>query len=97
LEEAVQDAHVVMMLRVQKERLVGLDIDIERYIAHWQLTTVLLKQARPDAILMHPGPMIRGMEIQSEVADSPQSVIEEQVQNGVYVRMALLARCTGVA
>jgi aspartate carbamoyltransferase catalytic subunit len=97
LDEAVRDAHVVMMLRVQKERLVGLDIDIERYIAHWQLTTLLLEQARPDAILMHPGPMIRGMEIQSEVADSPQSVIEEQVQNGVYVRMALLAKCIGVA
>jgi aspartate carbamoyltransferase catalytic subunit len=97
LDEAVRDAHVVMMLRVQKERLEGLDIDIERYIAHWQLTTSLLQQARPDAILMHPGPMIRGMEIQSEVADSPQSVIEEQVQNGVYVRMALLAKCTGMA
>jgi aspartate carbamoyltransferase catalytic subunit len=97
LDEAVRDAHVVMMLRVQKERLMGLDIDIERYIAHWQLTTLLLEQARPDAILMHPGPMIRGMEIQSEVADSPQSVIEEQVQNGVYVRMALLAKCIGVA
>jgi aspartate carbamoyltransferase catalytic subunit len=97
LEEAVNNADVVMMLRVQKERLVGLEIDVERYIAHFQLTTELLRLAKKDALVMHPGPMIRGMEIQSEVADSPQSVVEEQVQNGVYVRMALLAICTGVA
>ncbi|HLJ27625.1 MAG TPA: aspartate carbamoyltransferase catalytic subunit [Candidatus Angelobacter sp.] len=97
LEEAVSKADVVMMLRVQKERLVGLEIDVERYIAHFQLTTGLLKQAKKDALVMHPGPMVRGMEIQSEVADSPQSVVEEQVRNGVYVRMALLAICTGVA
>ena len=96
LEEATGNADVVMMLRVQKERLVGLDIDVERYIAHYQLTTELLGLAKKDALVMHPGPMIRGMEIQSEVADSPQSVVEEQVQNGVYVRMALLAICTGV-
>jgi len=97
LDEAVSKADVVMMLRVQKERLAGLDIDVERYIAHFQLTTELLKLAKKDALVMHPGPMIRGMEIQTEVADSPQSVVEEQVQNGVYVRMALLAVCTGVA
>ncbi|HEY6970650.1 MAG TPA: aspartate carbamoyltransferase catalytic subunit [Candidatus Angelobacter sp.] len=96
LDEAVRKADVVMMLRVQKERLVGLDIDVERYIAHFQLTTELLKLAKKDALVMHPGPMIRGMEIQTEVADSGQSVVEEQVQNGVYVRMALLAICTGV-
>ena len=96
LEEALREADVVMMLRMQKERLVGLDIDVERYISHWQLTTELLKVARKDAIVMHPGPMIRGMEIQTEVADSPRAVIEEQVQNGVYVRMAILAICTGV-
>ena len=96
LEEAVGGADVVMMLRVQKERLVGLDIDVERYIAHYQLTTELLSLAKKDALVMHPGPMIRGMEIQSEVADSPQSVVEEQVQNGVYVRMACLAVCMGV-
>ena len=97
LEEAVSKADVVMMLRVQKERLVGLEIDVERYIAHFQLTTELLRLAKKDALVMHPGPMIRGMEIQSEVADSSQSVVEEQVQNGVYVRMAVLAACTGVA
>ena len=97
LEEAVQKADVVMMLRVQKERLVGLNIDTERYISHFQLTTDLLKLARPDVLVMHPGPMIRGMEIQSEVADSPRSVVEEQVHNGVYVRMAILSVCMGVA
>ncbi|PYP87469.1 MAG: aspartate carbamoyltransferase [Candidatus Angelobacter sp. Gp1-AA117] len=97
LEEAVRDADVVMMLRMQKERLVGLDIDVPRYMAHWQLTTELLALAKSDALVMHPGPMVRGMEIQTEVADSPQAVIEEQVHNGVYVRMAILAICTGVA
>ncbi len=96
LEDAVQKADVVMMLRVQKERLAGLDIDTRKYIAHYQLTTDRLKLARKDAIVMHPGPMIRGMEIQDEVADSPQAVIEEQVANGVYVRMAVLTVCTGV-
>ena len=63
---------------------------------HYQLTTDRLKLAKSDAIVMHPGPMIRGMEIQDEVADSSQAVIEEQVANGVYVRMALLCICTGV-
>jgi aspartate carbamoyltransferase catalytic subunit len=96
LDQAVSQADVVMMLRVQKERLVGLDIDVERYIGHFQLTTDLLKLAKRSALVMHPGPMIRGMEIQSEVADSSQSVVEEQVQNGLYVRMGLLAVCTGV-
>jgi aspartate carbamoyltransferase catalytic subunit len=97
LDEAVRDADVVMMLRMQKERLIGMDIDVQRYISHWQLTTDLLGLAKPGAIVMHPGPMVRGMEIQTEVADSPQAVVEEQVQNGVYVRMALLAVCTGMA
>jgi aspartate carbamoyltransferase catalytic subunit len=97
IEEAARKADVVMMLRVQKERLAGLKLDAENYIAHYQLTPERLKLAKPDAIVMHPGPMVRGMEIQSEVADGPQSVIEEQVHNGVYVRMAILASCLGVA
>lgn len=96
MEEAVRKADVVMMLRVQKERLHGLKLDVNKYVAQYQLTAERLKLAKPDALLMHPGPMIRGMEIQSELADSPQSVIEEQVHNGVYVRMALLATCLGV-
>jgi aspartate carbamoyltransferase catalytic subunit len=97
VEEAARKADVIMMLRVQKERLIGLKLDAESYVAHYQLTPERLKLAKSDAIVMHPGPMIRGMEIQSEVADGPQSVIEEQVHNGVYVRMAILAMCLGVA
>jgi aspartate carbamoyltransferase catalytic subunit len=97
IEEAARKADVVMMLRVQKERLAGLKLDADSYIAHYQLTPERLKLAKPDAIVMHPGPMVRGMEIQSEVADGKQSVIEEQVHNGVYVRMAILATCLGVA
>ncbi|MGE5323754.1 MAG: aspartate carbamoyltransferase catalytic subunit [Actinomycetota bacterium] len=96
MEEALRRADVVMMLRVQKERLAGLKLDLGKYIARYQLTPERLKLARPDALLMHPGPMIRGMEIQSELADGPQSVIEEQVHNGVYVRMAILATCMGL-
>jgi aspartate carbamoyltransferase catalytic subunit len=96
MEEAVRKSDVIMMLRVQKERLAGLKLNASRYVADYQLTVDRLKLARNDAIVMHPGPMIRGMEIQSEVADSPQSVIEEQVHNGVYVRMATLSLCLGV-
>src|SRR5215467_1375584 len=97
IEEAARKADVIMMLRVQKERLAGLKLDVDSYIAHYQLTPERLRLARSDAIVMHPGPMIRGMKIQSEVADGAQSVIEEQVHNGVYVRMAILATCLGVA
>ena len=86
-----------MMLRVQKERLAGLKLDADKYVAQYQLTRERLKLAKPDALVMHPGPMIRGMEIQTEVADGAQSAIEEQVQNGVYVRMAILTTCMGVA
>src|SRR6266852_5461259 len=96
-EEAARKADVLMMLRIQKERLAGLKLNAEKYVAHYQLTAERLKLAKSDAIVMHPGPMIRGMEIQSEVADGPQSVIEEQVHNGVYIRMAILAICMGVA
>jgi aspartate carbamoyltransferase catalytic subunit len=66
-------------------------------VAQYQLNAERLKLAKKDAIVMHPGPMIRGMEIEPEVADGPQSVIEEQVKNGVYVRMAILSSCLGVA
>ena len=97
LGEAVRGADIIMMLRVQKERLAGLEIDLQKYISHYQLTPELLKLAKKNAMLMHPGPMVRGMEVDSSVADSPQAVIEEQVHNGVYVRMAALARCLGVA
>ena len=97
MDEAVRKSDVVMMLRVQKERLSGLRIDPEKYGVQYRLTLERLSQAKKDAIVMHPGPMVRSMEIQTEVADSPQSVIEEQVHNGVYVRMAVMTKCMGMA
>ena len=97
MDEAVRKSDVVMMLRVQKERLAGLKLDSEKYHIQYQLTLDRLKLAKSDAIVMHPGPMVRGMEIQTEVADSPQAVIEEQVHNGVYVRMAVMTMCMGMA
>lgn len=97
IEEAVRGADVVMLLRVQKERLAGQKIRLQDYIAHYQMTPARLKLARRDAILMHPGPIIRGLELTAEVADSPQSVIVDEVRNGVPVRMAILARALGRA
>lgn len=97
LEEAVRGADVIMLLRVQKERLAGRQIKLEEYIARYQMTLARLKLAKKDAILMHPGPIIRGLELTGEVADCPQSVIVEEVQNGVPTRMAILARALGKA
>lgn len=94
-EEAVAGADVVMVLRVQKERLAGLKISLEDYITRYQITLDRLKLAKKDALLMHPGPIIRGLELTWEVADCPQSVIVEEVHNGVPVRMAILARAIG--
>ena len=97
LEGALRGADVVMMLRIQKERLGTLQLRLDDYIGYYQLTQERLKLARRDALVMHPGPMIRGLEITAEVADGPQSVIREQVESGVYVRMAALATCMGAA
>ena len=97
LEEAVRGADVIMMLRVQQERLAGLQLNLPDYISHYQLTPERLRLAKRDVLVMHPGPMIRGMELTSEIADGPQSVIREQVQNGVAVRMAIFARTFGMA
>jgi aspartate carbamoyltransferase catalytic subunit len=97
IEEAVRGADVVMVLRVQKERLAGLQLRMDDYISGYQLTAERLKLARRDAILMHPGPMIRGLELAGDVADAPQSVVTEQVANGVPVRMAVLATVLGAA
>jgi aspartate carbamoyltransferase catalytic subunit len=96
-DEAVHGADVVMVLRVQKERLAGQKISLQDYIARYQMTMPRLKLARKDALLMHPGPIIRGLELTWEVADCPQSVIVEEVHNGVPVRMAILARALGKA
>lgn len=91
VEEAVRDADVVMVLRLQLERQQrGLFPSAREYSRLWGITRERLDLAKPDALLMHPGPMNRGIEISSEVADSPQSTIEEQVTNGVAVRMAIL-------
>jgi aspartate carbamoyltransferase catalytic subunit len=97
VQEALSDADVVMLLRVQKERLAGRHLAVEQYIAHFQLTPELLALARKDAIVMHPGPMIRGMELTDAVADGSQSVVLDQVHNGVRVRMAILARALKAA
>ena len=93
--EALQGTEVIMMLRVQKERLQGLDIDAREYVANYQLTMDRVKFAAKNAIVMHPGPIIRGMEITDEAADCPQSVILEQVHNGLRTRMGILAHHVG--
>jgi len=85
----------VMLLRVQKERLAGTKIDLAEYIARYQMTPARLKMAKKDAIVMHPGPIIRGLELTSEVADGAQARILEEVRNGVPMRMAILARAMG--
>jgi len=95
LNSALQGADVVMALRVQKERLTDQHHGVEEYVTHYQVTPQRMRLAKPDAILMHPGPVIRGMELTSEVADGPQSCIHEQVRNGVKVRMAILAMTMG--
>jgi len=96
-DEAVHGADVVMVLRVQKERLAGTKISLQDYIARFQMTMARLKLAKRDALLMHPGPIIRGLELTWEVADCPQSAIVEEVRNGVPVRMAVLAKALGKA
>jgi aspartate carbamoyltransferase catalytic subunit len=96
-EDAVRGADVVMVLRVQRERLAGLKVSLQDYVARYQITMARLRLAKSDALLMHPGPIIRGLELTWDVADSPQSVIVEEVRNGVPVRMAVLARALGKA
>lgn len=95
VEEAVHGADVILTLRVQKERLAGTKISLHDYVNRYQMTISRLKLAKKDAILMHPGPIIRGLELTWEVADCPQSVIVEEVRNGVPVRMAILAKALG--
>ena len=91
LEDGIAHADVIMMLRIQKERMAEASTpDPHDYFARWGLTKQRLKLARPEAIVMHPGPMNREIEIASEVADGPHSVIRQQVTNGVAVRMAVL-------
>ncbi len=97
IEEALRGTDVVMLLRVQKERLAGQKISLQDYVGRYQMNTGRLKLAKRDAIVMHPGPIMRGLELTSEVMDGPQSVVIEEVHNGVPMRMAILARALGKA
>lgn len=94
LADGLADADVVMALRIQRERIGNLDgiPAIDEYFANYGISQERLKIASPDVIVMHPGPMNRGIEIESVVADGPSSVITQQVTNGVAVRMAVLDR-----
>lgn len=91
MAEGLKDADVVMMLRLQRERMEGAFVPSTReYFRYFGLDAEKLKAAKEDALVMHPGPMNRGVEIASEIADGPQSVIQEQVEMGVAVRMAVM-------
>jgi aspartate carbamoyltransferase catalytic subunit len=96
VDEAVEGADVVMLLRIQNERMQGHFIpSVREYFALFGMTPERVRRAHPEVIVMHPGPMNRGVEIDSAVADAPYSVILEQVANGVAVRMAVLYLLAG--
>ena len=91
-EAALRQSQAIMMLRIQAERLAGLQLDLEEYKAAYQLTGQRLATLAPEAVVLHPGPIIRGLELTAGVADGPQSAILEQVRNGVAIRMAVVER-----
>jgi aspartate carbamoyltransferase catalytic subunit len=95
MQEAMKDADVIIVLRVQSERMNEPSLPTDEYVLQYQLNEERLALARPGALVLHPGPMIRGLEIDPAVADGPQSCVLEQVTNGVAVRMALLYLLTG--
>ena len=96
LNKGIEGADVIISLRLQKERMIAADIpDEQTYFDGFGLTSENLKLAKPDAIVMHPGPVNRGIELSSEVADGPQSVILQQVTNGIAVRMAVMEILAG--
>jgi aspartate carbamoyltransferase catalytic subunit len=96
VDDAVGDADVIMMLRIQQERMQGAFFpSLREYFNVFGMTTARVRRAKSDVIIMHPGPMNRGVEIASDVADGPYSVILEQVANGVAVRMAVLYLLAG--
>jgi aspartate carbamoyltransferase catalytic subunit len=97
IDEALDGAEVIIVLRVQTERLHEPALASEEYILQFQLTPERLRFARKDALVLHPGPMIRGLEIDPSVADGPQSCVLEQVTNGLAIRMALLYHLVGGA
>jgi aspartate carbamoyltransferase catalytic subunit len=94
IADGLKEADVVMALRIQRERIGNLDgvPGIDEYFSHYGISHENMKHAKPDAIVMHPGPMNRGIEIEGTLADGPRSVITKQVTNGVAVRMAVLNR-----
>lgn len=95
IDDGIRGVDVIMMLRIQKERMTDAAVpDARSYFAQFGLSRARLQLAARDAIVMHPGPMNRGVEIDSDVADGPQSVILQQVSNGVAVRMAVLEAVT---
>ncbi len=94
-DAALRRSQVAMMLRIQRERLAGLELDLGEYISRYQLNGERLSAFAPNALVMHPGPMIRGLEISGDVADGPNSAIEDQVHHGLAVRSALLLRALG--
>ena len=95
-DRALARADVVMMLRIQKERLAGFDLDLAEFIERYQLNAERLAAIASRVLVMHPGPIIRGLEITGEVADGVQSAIEEQVSQGLAIRRAVLVRALGV-
>jgi aspartate carbamoyltransferase catalytic subunit len=96
IDEAVTDADIIMMLRIQKERQENFLFSTAReYAREFGLSAARVKKAKKDVIIMHPGPMNRGVEISEEVADGPYSIILEQVTNGVALRMALFYLLAG--
>jgi aspartate carbamoyltransferase catalytic subunit len=92
LDEGLEDVDVVIMLRLQKERMSGAFIpSVHEYFARFGLTEARLTRAKPDAIVMHPGPINRGVEMDSQVADGNRSVILQQVTHGIAIRMAIMS------
>ncbi|CRI64505.1 Aspartate carbamoyltransferase (Aspartate transcarbamylase) (ATCase) [Thiocapsa sp. KS1] len=96
LREGIRDVDVIIMLRLQRERMTNALLPSEHEYFHlYGLTEERLAAAHPEAIVMHPGPINRGVEIESQVADGPRSVILEQVTNGIAIRMAVMSMCIG--
>jgi aspartate carbamoyltransferase catalytic subunit len=92
LDDGLRGVDVIMALRIQKERMDTSQIpDVDAFCREWGITERSIKLAHKDAIVLHPGPMNRGVEITSPIADGPQSAVQQQVRNGVAVRMAVLA------
>ena len=96
LRDGIRDVDVIIMLRLQRERMASALLPSEHEYFHlYGLTEERLAMAHPEAIVMHPGPINRGVEIESQVADGPRSVILEQVTNGIAIRMAVMSMCIG--